>query len=323
MASSPVEINQATFDELLTLRDIGPRRASRILAYRAEVGDINNAYDLALAAGLGLKQASRVAESVAWPRAAVNRAALAVAAIAMLGAYLLAFFGLADMHLDTTRPELVVYNLAIVLIVSACLILSAEQIGRFFGLKITFYLVIVAVALGLAGFVSVTGLVIWTWLELIESELSVRTQATLSFVSFSLLIAYIINAPTLHMQHINLKGPAGVTNIQLCSTVYDAGQLLLAILALTVLVALDSGFWIEEIFALWASLVLLMNSYSLWRGQSAFVAMLSAHDRSVIEFLFRQTDEKIVPTPWPMMGLFTGALSVLLVIVAVSGILWR
>ncbi|MBQ62176.1 MAG: hypothetical protein CMQ19_08880 [Gammaproteobacteria bacterium] len=60
-----IPINQATIDELQTLKGIGPKRAERILRYRLEVSKIANVYDLATSAGISLKQANTLSTLVA------------------------------------------------------------------------------------------------------------------------------------------------------------------------------------------------------------------------------------------------------------------
>ena len=91
MASSLIPINQATIDELQTLKGIGPKRAGRIVRYRLEVSRIDDVYHLANAAGIGVKQANSLSAYVEWHGGKITPAALLTPALTLTGSYLLVF----------------------------------------------------------------------------------------------------------------------------------------------------------------------------------------------------------------------------------------
>lgn len=70
--SSPIHVNEANEAELQNLQYIGPKRAERILAWRADVGPITNSITFAQVAGISAAQAARIEDSVRFSAPATS-----------------------------------------------------------------------------------------------------------------------------------------------------------------------------------------------------------------------------------------------------------
>lgn len=63
-AQGPIDLNQATMEQLQTLPGIGPELAQRILAYRTESGSFKSVEDLMNVKGIGERKLSKLRDRV-------------------------------------------------------------------------------------------------------------------------------------------------------------------------------------------------------------------------------------------------------------------
>ena len=294
MASSLIPINQATIDELQALKGIGPKRAGRIVRYRLEVSMINDVYHLATAAGIGVKQANALSTYVEWHGGQFKPAALLAPALLLLGTYLLAFYGFREISFDLKSPAIMLYNFALLLIMIGCVSVAIEQCTSLArqGRTVSRLLIYFSTASSLLGIASMLSLVSLNQFLELSPAFSEKTTATTNFLIFVFLMVYLLYAPAIHLQRINLYHPSAAKNLDIAAIIFDVGQLILAILVLLILAKSNSGLWVEELFAIWASVMFVSNGAEMLRGRSAYVASLSGRERAALRFILAEDSAK-------------------------------
>ena len=279
-----VPINQASVDELQTLKGIGPKRAERIARYRSEVSYLRDFYDLSLASGLGLKQAHQLSQNVNWSETSGRSMWLPYAVF--VGTLLLIVQGLSQITFafESFRPAL--FSTALLFIMLACLMLTAEQFFSIFNTRriaprILTWLSFLSAGLG------VSLLLIYLLASLLRGQSPVEPSmtATANFLVSLAFIVCLLFGPGILLKRTRLFGDDILANLEQGAFIFDLGQLIVAILIVMMLSTMNSNLWVEEFFAIWASVVLASNGLELVRGRSAFLAQLNSQERAALRFV--------------------------------------
>jgi len=278
---------------LLLLHGIGPRRAERIVRYRKEVSNIGSIYDLATATGMSLQQAGTLSQLVEWENPKTRFTSLLMPAFTYAGCSLLVFYGFSEIQIDLTSPARLLYNLSLMMIMLGCISLIFEQLVLHLSKTslVVRPLAIISITAFLIGIVSLISLLGITVILDRSPDLTTKMTATTNFLIFVFLITYLINAPSIHLKRNNLYSKASSKNINNAAILFDYGLLLLAFLVYVMLTRFNSGMGIEEIFAIWASVLLASSGADMTRGRSAYVVLLSGHEKEKLQFI-RSTDEE-------------------------------
>ena len=128
----------------------------------------------------------------------------------------------------------------------------------------------------------------------LSPEIPVRMTATIKFLIFMLLIIYMLNAPGIHLKLHNLYHSATSRSIDSAAFVFDLGLLFFSVLVFIMLFSSSSDLGLEEIFSLWASVLLASSGAELAQGRSAYVSLLSTHDKAMYYFI-HEMDENEQP----------------------------
>ncbi|MCH7741037.1 MAG: helix-hairpin-helix domain-containing protein [Proteobacteria bacterium] len=290
MASSLIPINQATIDELQTLKGIGPKRAGRIVRYRLEVSRIDDVYHLANAAGIGVKQANSLSAYVEWHGGKITPAALLAPALTLTGSYLLVFYGFREISFDLKSPTIMLYNAALFLIMTGCVSVTIEQLTSLARRRRTVsrFLVFFSAASSLLGIAFMISLVSLNLMLDLSPTFSEKTIATTNFLIFAFLIVFLLYAPAIHLKRIGLYDSSAAKTLDIAAIVFDAGQVIFAILVLLILSRSNSGLWLEELFAIWASVMFVSNGVEMLQGRSAYVSSLSDHEKAALRFILAE-----------------------------------
>jgi hypothetical protein len=261
VVSARIKINEASAQTLCQLNRIGPRRAERIICYREQVRAIANAGELATAAGISHGQARALVHLIDWtiperPRTRAMR--LALTALAVVG--LLYLYGLATDRLDYARPGAAMYNSTLQMIFAGCLLIltsiafapsGAARPGLQF----------LAVAFWISGFVLLAALVIG--LEgAPPDDFTNHVIASWAFGLYVLIVILVHFGPALAVRQIP-------EYLKWARTLYDYGQLPIALLISGSLLAADNGQTIDGVFGLWAGAIFIVNGHELARSRAS------------------------------------------------------
>jgi hypothetical protein len=110
-------------------------------------------------------------------------------------------------------------------------------------------------------------------------------------LSFIFLIFYLLNAPGIHLKYYIQYQGAGTKSVETGVRTYDVRLLVFALLALAMLTNIHSGQGIEEIFSVWASVLLASSGIELAQGRSAYACLLSDHEKATLQFILDKSEE--------------------------------
>jgi competence ComEA-like helix-hairpin-helix protein len=293
-ASSLIPINQATVIDLQSLHGIGPKRAERIVRYREEVSDIGNIHDLATATGMSLKQAGPLSQLVEWASPQPAFRIIATPILTIAGSFLLVLYGFSELHFNVTSLSKLLYNLSLLMIMVGCTSLTAEQLLFHISNRHRIFrpLAILSITAFLSGIVSLLSLVCITVILDLSPDLTIQMTATTNFLIFVFVIIYLINAPGIHLRRNNLYHEANSKNINIAAMLFDYGHLILGGLVFVMLTVFNSGLGIEEIFAIWASVLLASSGFEMARGRSAYISLLLEHEKETLQFIHSVDEEE-------------------------------
>ena len=293
MAYSLIPINEATSTELQQLKWIGPKRAERILQYRTEVSDILVPADLIAASGIGPSQAREIFEHIDWSSVQKGERynATVIFVSVMVSAATIAFsISRIDIELTTTPHNL--YNLALILVLlgagSSLLDLVLSQWRS--------PLTLLSIILMLVGLTMLATLLIFALANGLSTEFATHVETTFIFLVFLVLIIYLNIGPSLHLAPLASK--TGIVNdLNAAVMLYDYGHLFLAALVLSILAFANSNLWFEEIFSIWASVILIVHGFEMVKGFSPYISNLSIKEKATLKFLLQQENSKHRESP--------------------------
>ena len=284
LAYSLIPINEATSTELQQLKWIGPKRAERILQYRTEVSNILVPADLIAASGLGPSQAREVFDHIDWSSTQEGeRYNATVIFVSVIASAATIAFSISRINIDLTTTPHNLYNLALIfLLLGAGSSLLDLLLGQWKS-----YLALLSLTLTLAGLTMLTTLLIFSLVNELSTDFSEDIETTFMFLVFLLLIIYLNNGPSLHLGRLTSKTGI-IIELNAAVIIYDYGHLFLAALVLSILAFANSNLWFEEIFSIWASVILIVNGFEMVKGVSPYVSNLSTKEQATLKFLLQQ-----------------------------------
>ena len=145
----------------------------------------------------------------------------------------------------------------------------------------------VAIALLICGLAILISLLLISQPENYPQEFTTTLNATRNFIGFTFIALGLIYGPSalLRLAVSDERSRYLVTGINL----YDYVQLIVVAISLVVLRRYNTELWLEEIFSLWCTTLILVNGVELTRGNSAFVSMLSELDQGRIRFIAQRS----------------------------------
>jgi len=290
LAYSLIPINEATAVELQALRWIGPKRADRILAYRCEVSDILSPADLSAASGLGANQLRDILDSIDWSTSKEGETYnLSVVVVTILTSIATIIFSHYRIGLELTSAPQNVYNIALMLILLGA---TCGLLDVLIGISTSFArikkpLTLLGTTFILIGSLMLVSLLFISRVEELSSHLTIHVQTTLIFLVMVFLILSLSSGPSISLTHL-IKKASDASRLDFAAMIYDYGHLVLAALVLFILSFANSDLAYEEIFSIWASVMLISNGFEMIRGNSPFVANLSSKEKATLRFLLRQ-----------------------------------
>ena len=296
MAYSLIPINEATAVELQALRWIGPKRAERILDYRSEVSDILVPADLSAASGLGANQIRDILGSIDWSTSRVGETYnFSVIIVTILTSIATILFSHNQIGLELTTAPQNVYNIALMLILlgAGCGLLDVLiRLSSTFT-RISKPLSLLGTTFILIGSLMLVTLLVIARIDELSNHLTLHVQTTLIFLVMVFLILSLNNGPSISLTYL-IEKASDTSRLDFAAMIYDYGHLILAALVLFILSFANSELAYEEIFSMWASVILISNGLEMIRGNSPFVVNLSTKEKATLRFLLRQentTDE--------------------------------
>lgn len=321
MASSLIQINEATESDLQQLNGIGPKRASNICRYRSEVDPIRNTFDLAVAAGIGLKQARRLAEHVVFdPPGSQREISLWPVLLLALGSLWLIWSGL-DPLVSGLHHPFAAFSFGLGLILTGALLLMFEISLE--SLNVTMraarLLTVAGLLLLVTGFCSLVVAVISIDLAPANPVLRNTMLGSLNFFTFALLMTWLIYSPLFSMRLF--MGEARESWLFQVRYVYDHSIFTPGILTALVILLNNTDTLLEEIFAIWCVALMVIQGKELKDGFSAFDAMLTPADRQRISFAISRSEAPVPESGYSIAALATWVVAALLVLL-VAGSSW-
>ncbi len=286
MASSPIRINEATADELQTLKGIGPKRAEYICQYRDQVALIRNTFDLAAATGISLKAAEQLAAGISWDTASAPSYSLWPVLLTALASIWLIVLGFNELANEPFEPPAGYYNLGLALVLLGGFTATGDIAIASVRHRPseTSWVFTLAMALTLGGLVILGCLMVSSWfVEFSETFSSTLAQTTL-FISYCLVIAWQMYAPVLMIRLF--IGDKSIQRLEQARRIYDISLLVLPLFASSILYWYNTPGWLEEIFAAWCFVVAAIAARERLNASTAFVTMLTEEDQGRLRFTY-------------------------------------
>lgn len=286
MASSPIRINEATVEELQTLKGIGPKRAEYICRYREEVALIKNTFDLAAATGLSLKAADRMTRDISWETESNEGMTLWPAALTTIAAIWLIVLGFNELANEPFVPPGGYYNLALALILLGGFTATGDVAIASVRHRPseTSWVFTLALVLALSGILLLASLYVASAFMTFDAGFTNTLANTLQFIIFCLIIAWQIYAPVVMIRL--LIGDRNIERLETARLVYDLSLFILPLLAACVVYWRDSEAWTEEIFMVWCLVIAALAARERLNQGTVFVSMLSEEDQGRLRFSY-------------------------------------
>ena len=294
MASSPIRINEATVDELQSLKGIGPKRAANIHSYRYEIGPVRNVFDLATAAAISVKEANKLSARIDWHsdtvKPPVNKWPLLLTCLA--SAWILTIsFG----HLISFPSNLwdLGYIAGVSSVLTGALIATADIAWTSVRNESSETTLLFRIGSGLCllglfglGCLAMAGSV------QIGDETATPLSSTLTYISMVAAILWLLYGPAILLRIFVSRT---TTNMENATLIYDLTFVLLLFFGVAMLSLLNSETLIEEIFCVWLIVTTTNNGLELVKGRTAFVSALSNLDKGRYQFYLRHQMNHNIP----------------------------
>ncbi len=265
------------------MRGIGPGRAERIVQYREEVKAISSSAELALVAGMSLRQAEALNADIDWStfESMWLHHYLPIPALVWVGGIIV--YGGYTLLAHPASPTALLYACALGMWLTACLgtllHLAAEHWSRRMNLAW------IVIPFAVAGLILMIVPLVYGHLGTGDTLLVERMEAGVVFFCFIGSAAFLLFAPQLHFRTVNPNTALKLNVIATNARWFEYAQLPIAILALTVTAYAATGTRIEALFALWMCVTIGVNGIEQARGGSTYKSALNATDRSWITYL--------------------------------------
>jgi hypothetical protein len=286
VASSLININEATIGELQQLEGIGPKRSTYIVDFRNSVDLIRNTFDLATATGLSIKAAERLSPGIDWKTDAMQPFGLWPAGLVTLASLWLVVSGFDQLAREQFFAPYSYYNLSLALILLGGLSATGElAVAMVRGRSNKSSRVsILAASLFTAGFVILMLLSISTVLVTYPVDFQNTLGRTIQFISYCALMFWLIYGPGFCFRFFIEDNH--LEKLDSSKFLYDMSLTIAPLLPLYYLLIHNDPTWTTEIFSFWCAAIVTLGGLDLVRGRSAFVAILSAIDQSRFRFAY-------------------------------------
>lgn len=286
MASSLININEATTGELQQLEGIGPKRSTYIVDFRNRVDLIRNTFDLATATGLSIKAAERLSPQIDWKTAAMQPFGLWPAGLVTLASLWLVVSGFDQLASEQFFAPYSYYNFSLALILLGGLTATGHVAAKMVSGRSNIFsgVSILAACLFTAGFVILMLLSVSTVLVTYPVEFQNTLENTIQFIGYCALMFWLIYGPAFCLRlFIEDKQ---LEKLDSSKFLYDISLALAPFFPIYALQFQNDPNWTTEIFAFWCAAVVTLGGLDLVRGQSAFVGILSEIDQSRFRFAY-------------------------------------
>ncbi|MCB1644120.1 MAG: helix-hairpin-helix domain-containing protein [Pseudomonadales bacterium] len=328
MASSLININQATSDQLQHLKHIGPKRAARIIQYREQVAPINSEYELAAVTGLSIGQISMIRGQMSLGETSnpLNLWQALLGAALVLAPFV---YSIATVDLSIGKPAELLFNLSLILVLTGALLGMLFFVGEDLSLGASrlnslSIMALTLVSLGITVMLAASALTMY-------APHSVGFSAHLSQVWLLLfclaVVAYLLYFPTLHLRVAHQLPRPWLQDFRVVTGLFDFSQLPVAWLILLSGWLTTSPGLLWEIFYCWAGVILGSHGYDLMNFRSSYIQSLHELDRSRLAFLagdvsgLANLNHRDQPVRTRVSGILLQISAVALLISGLSGII--
>lgn len=284
MASSPIRINEATANQLIALPGINTTRARRIVRFRTRVGELNGIGDMTFATGLAAEQLAKADPLIDWSPRQRETASFRLRVGTLVGPALAALV-LAAVFLGIEPGS----GSSLLARIAGALIAVAIA-GASLPVKLPLYrlLRLLCQATLIAGtliMIAVAGVA-----ALLPGEDGSLHQVlqTFWFLLLLLVITLVLFGPQWIVDHQPGLIPAATGS-------YDYLRIGLLPLGLLAIQVNASSTLIEELFGLWAGIMLIYAATDLYQGENTFEASLASQHQAKVRFLADVGDIKLAP----------------------------
>lgn len=311
VASSPIRINEATAEQLQTLRGIGPKRAAYIEQYRNEVAPLLNTFDLAAATGISLKAASEIAPMVTWDQQYdQNRISTGPVIVTTLISMILLLTGFERI----TDSPFVAPNSYLILSLALILLGGITASGDIAVAAIrqqpseTSWIFSFAVLLAGAGFGILALLLIASpWADY-PAPFTENLNQLGSFMGLGLLIAGALYGPSVCLRFMTEE--ARVKGLPAAIKLFDLILIAIALIAISGVIFSVEKWGVTTVFAFWCLAFLGQSGFDMIRGTPGFINLLPKLDQGRIRFIARQhqvvlTYERVGYCGWSLLAALT------------------
>lgn len=286
MASSPIRINEATADELQTLKGIGPKRAEHICQYRDQVALIRNTFDLAAATGISLKAAEQLAARISWDTTTTPNYLFWPVLLTALASVWLIVLGFNELANEPFEPPAGYYNLGLALVLLGGFAATGDIAIASLRQRPseTSWVFTLAIALTLGGLIILGCLMISSRFLDFSQPFNRTLEQTTLFISYCLMIAWQMYAPVLMIRLF--IGDKSIQRLEQATRLYDVSLLVLPLFAISILYWHNTSGWLEEIFAAWCFVVAMIAVQAWLNAGTAFLTMLTEEDQGRLRFTY-------------------------------------
>ncbi len=286
VASSLININEATIGELQQLEGIGPKRSIYIIDFRNRVDLIRNTFDLATATGLSIKAAERLSPRIDWKTDAMQPFGLWPAGLVTLASLWFVVCGFQQLAREQFFAPYSYYNLSLALILLGGLATTGDiavTMIRGHSHK-SIRVSILSACLFIAGFVILILLSISTVLVTYPTDFQNTLGSTIQFIGYCGLMFWLIYGPAFCLRLFIEDGE--LEKLDSSKFLYDISLTLAPFLPLYNLQVHNDPNWTTEMFAFWCAFVVTLGGLDLVRGRSAFIGILSEIDQRRFRFAY-------------------------------------
>jgi len=323
VASSLININEATTAELQQLEGIGPRRSTYIVDFRNRVDLIRNTFDLATATGLSIRTAERLSPRIDWKTDAAHPFEWWPAAFVTLASLWFIVSGFDQLAREPFVAPHSYYNLSLALILLGGLYATGDiAIAMLRGRsRDSGRVALITGCLFTAGIVVLLLLLVSTALVTYPEDFQKTLGRTIQFIGYCSLMFWLIYGPAFCLRFF--IEDSQLEKLDSSKLLYDISLTLAPFLPLYYLQMSNDPNRTTEIFAFWCSAIVTLGGLDLVRGRSAFVGILSEIDQSRFRFAYfsRGRKEEINGTAKVLGWICLGEAAILLGIAATKLIL--
>ncbi|MFT7221261.1 MAG: competence ComEA-like helix-hairpin-helix protein [Candidatus Azotimanducaceae bacterium] len=290
VASSLININEATSAELQQLKGIGPKRALHIEQFRARISPIRNTLDLCAATGISMKTAEQIADDIEWrchDPMAINSGPAVVTTLVCVS---LIYIGFDQITREPFVGPASFYHFSLALILLGGLAAAGDVVVA--GVRKipseSTWIFPLSILMLFSGLLIIAGMGISALILPYPDGLVTTLASSLTLLAFASVMVWLLYGPALTARFcLN-----DADKLDRWSTIYDF-VLPILLFCDAILLSFHNGpTWMEEIFTGWCMVICAIGASELRRGNSAFFQTLSLADQSRVRFALRRLTTK-------------------------------